>query len=263
MLTGAGATAAAVWVYRDYQKWIDLGPGGLPHNFGGYVTTTRMRLRKIDPLNTTRFGKTARSGRDTGHLGGLPRRKGRRPVIDVHPIPHRQIDQIASAEMKRRIVSTFDAAVERMEEYVEYKLSHFEKRHPAITLKSDIARRGHATASRGEIAHVHPSDGSMHMIFDPCDAVAVIERGWGESHPLAGVAMDLPDTYLLIYPPRDRDELPITSLLLDAAIAHMVQSAAPERLSEEAVSTAPGVFRRRANESEVRHNYEPNAQRSR
>lgn len=231
MLTGAGATAAAVWVYRDYQKWIDLGPGGLPHNFGGYVTTTRMRLRKIDPLDATRFAKNHKDESGASYLGELPRRKGRRPSIAAHPVPHRQLDQLPGADMKRKIVSLFDAAVERMGEFVEYKLSHFEKRHPAITLKSEVARHAHAIASRGEIAHVHPSDGSMHMIFGPGDAAAVIECGWGESHPLAGVAMDLPDTYLLIYPPRDRDELMVTQLLLDAAIAHMAQLPTGERLA--------------------------------
>jgi Family of unknown function (DUF5519) len=138
-------------------------------------------------------------------------------------VPHRQLDQLPGAEMKRKIVNLFDAAVERMEDVVEYQLSHFEKRHPAITLKSELPRHADATASRGEIAHIHPSDGSMHMIFGPADAVTVIERGWGESHPLAGVTMDLPATYLLIYPPRDREELAVTKLLLDAAIGHMAQ----------------------------------------
>ena len=222
MLTGAGATAAAVWVYRDYQKWIDLGPGGLPHNFGGYVTTTRMRLPKIDPLETARFVGDA-SNESGGLLGELPPRKGRRPSIGAHPVPHRQHDQLPGAEMKRKNVNHNEAAVERKEEVVEYQLSHFEKRHPAITLNSDVPRHADATASRGEIAHVHPSDGSMHMIFSPADAVIVIERGWGESHPLAGVTMDLPKTYLLIYPPRDREELAVTKLLLDAAIGHMAQ----------------------------------------
>jgi len=222
MLTGAGATAAAVWVYRDYQKWMALGPGGLPHNFGGYVTTTRMRLRKIDPTDTGRFADGKERYGDAP-LGDLPQRKGRRPAVGAYPVPHRQLDQLPGVEMKRKITNLFDVALERASDFVEYRLSHFEKRHQAITLRSDVAPHGDAIASRGEIAHVHPSDGSMHMIFSLRDAALVIERGWGESHPLAGVMMDLPQTYLLIYSPRNREELAVTERLLDAAIAHMAQ----------------------------------------
>lgn len=237
MLTGAGATAAAVWVFRDYQKWMELGPGGLPNNFGGYMKTTRMRLRKIDPLDVSRLASAVGDEYDTGHLGELTRRKGPRPSVGVHPVPHRQLDQLPGDEMKCKVENLFDAVVERMADFVEYRLSYFEKRHPAITLRDEAARSAHAIASRGEIAHVHPSDGSMHMIFSRRDARAVIEHGWGESQPLAGVMMDLPETYLLIYPPRSREELAVTGMLLNAAIAHMAQLPERERVaaSEEKI----------------------------
>ena len=222
MLAGAGSAAAAIWVYRDYQKWLALGPGGLPYNFGGWISTTRMRLRAIDPLDTGRF-QTVMDDWDEALLEELPSRQGQRPSIGVHPVPHRQLDQLPGENMKREIVSVFDAAVARSPEFIEYQLSHFEKRHPAITLRRGAARHAHAIASRGEVAHVHPSDGSMHMIFSSRDAAFVIERGWGESHPLAGVMLDLPETYLLIYPPRDPEELAVTERLLEAAIAHMAR----------------------------------------
>ena len=40
--------------------------------------------------------------------------------------------------------------------------------------------------THAEIGHMHPTDGSMHMILSPSDAKVVIESGWGELHGLAG-----------------------------------------------------------------------------
>jgi len=37
MIAGAGVAAAGAWVYRDYQNWLALGPGGLPYNFNGWM----------------------------------------------------------------------------------------------------------------------------------------------------------------------------------------------------------------------------------
>jgi hypothetical protein len=69
---------------------------------------------------------------------------------------------------------------------------------------------------------VHPSDGSMHMILSRTDVRTVIERGWGELHPLAGVMLNLPATYVLIYSPRDMGELAVGARILNAAISHML-----------------------------------------
>ena len=60
----------------------------------------------------------------------------------------------------------------------------------------------------------------MHMIFGSADAGRIIQAGWGECHPLAG-QLNLPHTYLLVYPPRDEHELAVTARLLNAAVDHM------------------------------------------
>ena len=218
MAAGAGAAAAGMWVYRDYQKWRALGPGGLPYNFRGWMTTTQMRFHTCDPLDVSSF---VAFPDEAACLSELPERRGPRPSVGAHPVPHRQLSQLPDEAMKQRIEALFDARVARQPKLVEYQRSYFEKRHPAVTLREPACGHPDAFLSRGEIAHTHPSDGSMHMIFSRSDARAVIESGWGERHPLAGVMLDLPATYLFIYPPRDEDELEITGRLLDAAIAHM------------------------------------------
>ena len=219
-LVALGAVAGAVWAYRDYHEWLALGPGGLPYDVRGWLITTRMRALKRDPLDTRRFAMATGAPGETSFVDQLPEREGPRPTIGVHPVPHRQLDQLPGAEMKQKIAEVFDALVSRRSKLVHYQLSFFEKRNEAVFLREPDAAHADAKTSHGEIAHVHPSDGSMHMIFSPADARKTIQAGWGECHPLAG-KLNLPDTYLLIYPPRDQHELAVTARLLDAAVDHM------------------------------------------
>lgn len=41
--------------------------------------------------------------------------------------------------------------------------------------------------------------------------LSVIEKGWGERHPLSGVVSVLPKEYLILYAPRDEEELQVVS----------------------------------------------------
>jgi hypothetical protein len=104
---------------------------------------------------------------------------------------------------------------------VHSRLSRFEKHNLAVTLRDPATDHADARLSEGEIAHIHPYDGSMHMIFSVTDAASVLDAGWGERHPLAGVLPELPSTYIYVYPPRDGAELAIVARLLNAAIEHM------------------------------------------
>ena len=76
------------------------------------------------------------------------------------------------------------------------------------------------TRAQGEIAHIHPSDGSMHMTLSPSDAKTVIEAGWGELHPLAGLNEGLPATYIMIYSPRSTEENAVIERILKAAVEY-------------------------------------------
>jgi hypothetical protein len=66
-----------------------------------------------------------------------------------------------------------------------------------------------------EFAHLHPhSDGSLHATLPPNLVDIAIGNGWAERHPLAG-RYGLPDNIVMIYGPRDEDELAIVIELLD------------------------------------------------
>ena len=86
--------------------------------------------------------------------------------------------------------------------------------------------------TRRELAHVHGTgEYSAHVILSPQDCKKVIESGWGELHMLSGVeilrrivGVKLPDSYTLIYSPRDDEELQTELEIVKAAIGYMTDS---------------------------------------
>ncbi len=207
--------AAAAWAMWDYARWRSLGPGGLPATWRGWLTTTRLRLKAINPLDV---GPIAASATDGWRAWvDVRQRAGTRPKVSPYPVPHRQLDQLPSDPVRVALRQLFDRAVAENALQVEYALSHWEKRHPAIRRR---ATGGQGAPSFGEIAHIHPSDHSMHMILGPRDAIAAIAAGWGERHGLAGVALELPVNYVMVYAPRGEDDLAVIGQLLEAAIRY-------------------------------------------
>ena len=68
-----------------------------------------------------------------------------------------------------------------------------------------------------EYAHIHPSyDGSLHMVLPSHIVMQVVERGWGEQHPVARMGL-IPQTTMMIYGPRDGGELDVVFMLLKAS----------------------------------------------
>jgi luciferase-like monooxygenase len=70
-----------------------------------------------------------------------------------------------------------------------------------------------------EFAHIHPStDGSLHMALPPDVVDGVIGNGWAERHPLAG-QHGLPGNIVMVYGPRNDDELAVVEDLVRASHA--------------------------------------------
>ena len=70
-----------------------------------------------------------------------------------------------------------------------------------------------------EFAHLHPPrDGSLHMTLPPEIVEKVIENGWAEFHPLAG-RYGLPANIVMVYGPRDEEELAVVGNLIRASHA--------------------------------------------
>jgi hypothetical protein len=219
-LVTAGAVA---WALCDYAKWRSLGPGGLPANVRGWLTMSRYRLIARDKLDAGPLLARAGAADDLRAWSKARRRIGTRPEVSPYPIPHRQLDQLPDHGLREKLSKLFDRTAGENADRVEYALSHFEKRHRAITLKAPAGMVG--SVSYGEIAHIHPSDSSMHMILSPSDAVAAVEMGWAERHGLAGIAVGLPATYVMVYAPRNESDLMVVGELLEAAIGYATQPA--------------------------------------
>ena len=218
---GAAMVLSGWWFYRDYRAWRKLGSGGLPGTFRGWVQTSIWRLQKIDPLDLVDLRKLRYTAGDVIALSLLPARLRRRPRVAPHPVPHRQLDQRAAQLMKEALQTAFDRAVAESDGVVRYALSHFERHTEAITSCGSEECDPIAGLSQGEIAHIHALDGSMHMILSPSDALTAIEARWAERHGLAGRALGLPPTYLLVYAPETMEDVAIASRLLAAAIVYM------------------------------------------
>ena len=206
--------------YKDYQAWVELGLGGLPHTFEGYQTVKRLSLLTKDPLDVSRITGDIGSSGDRKALATLPKRKGARPTIAPFPIPHRQSNQHNDSTTRQLQKKIFDAQVADPRYQLRYKLSFYEKHNLAVVLKDSVA--GNPTVmpyTHAEVGHIHPTDGSMHIILSPSDAKEVITKGWGEFHGLAG-QNGLIKTYTMIYSPRDEQELAITRQILEAGVKY-------------------------------------------
>lgn len=227
----------ALWIVHDFRAWKALGEGGLPHTPRGWLRMTRLRLVKSRATLTTGSLDPRRgSADDHVYLGPVIRRAGPRPRIAPHPIPHRQLSQFTGTEMLNRLHSVFDDAVTSSPEVIRYQRSYFERHSDAVTLCHPQCGHVYALSTKGEVGHIHPSDGSMHMIMSPSDTATAIVGGWGELHSLAG-RLELPITYMFVYAPRDETELHVVEQLLDAAIAHM-----SERRRTGRPAIAPGEY---------------------
>jgi hypothetical protein len=213
----AVAVVAAGLAVKDYRRWRALGVGGLPPTPRGWLTMTVLRIRacRVDPLNTTGWA-------GTGHLGGpLAVRPGSRPTVAPYPIPHRQLDQHPDRQFTPSLtIASFVASRPAL----TCARSHFETHIDAAFAAPGRALHADGEVSGGEIAHFH-RDGSLHVVLAQADATEAIANGWGELHPLAGRAAGLPATYVLLYAPRNPNEVAVVERLLNAAAAHMTADA--------------------------------------
>ena len=190
-----------------------------------------LRLLKRDGRDPKRLA-SAMTTEPVGHLGPLDPRQGRRPDVSPYPIPHRQLSDTACSEDLERLLRLFDQEVEKNKDTVHYAKSFFENHHDAITLKHPECGHVHALVSHGEIAHIHPSDGSMHMILSARDAQTVLESRWGELHSLAGLFNRLPSSYTLVYAPRNEADLDAIQRILSASVTFMTTPRLPPHTQE-------------------------------
>ncbi|MEP7322535.1 MAG: fumarylacetoacetate hydrolase family protein [Saprospiraceae bacterium] len=205
--------------WKEYKDWVALGVGGLPNTLEGYRTLQVLNKSMLNPLDISPLNPMIGTKEDKSFIKKLPTRIGQRPMIAPFAIPHRQTNQHNDTTIRALEMKLFDSQVAHNSALLQFKTSGFEKNNQALFLKDTIhANAAMIKRTHGEIAHIHPHDGSMHMTYlSASDAKKIIEAGWGELHGLAG-SDRLSATYVMIYSPRDEKELNITKQILEAAI---------------------------------------------
>ncbi|KAI8632398.1 hypothetical protein F5Y19DRAFT_362877 [Xylariaceae sp. FL1651] len=211
-----GLATVVLFVHNDYQNFIKLGPGGTPSTFAGYVRINWLKLWQLrDPFAPLPTDPAAQPARGVLLQRPLPFRCGPRPRV-VGIAPQRQVDQFGSRECYlalRRILEGHGLA---HSEEIGVGTSCFEKHGLGL-----FARYPLNNTCQGEICHVHNSDHSLHLNLHPEDAKEVIEKGWGQRHPLTSrcifVKMPVPRQFTMVYAPRTRDELKVVCQIIEAA----------------------------------------------
>lgn len=204
-------------IHNDYKNFLSLGPGGTPSTFLGYLKIVYLRFFALsDPYTPLILSENVHptKGYYRGAQSWLPRRTGPRPTI-AGIAPQRQLDQPGCPIMYQLLRTSLDNLADQQPELLRIGTSCFEKNGLALFSQSPI----NATC-RGEICHVHHSDRSMHMNLHPDDARVVLERGWGERHPLARggwMRAYVPREFVMVYAPRDRAELDVVCRIIEAA----------------------------------------------
>jgi len=208
-----------VLIHNDYRAFLSLGPGGTPSTFAGYLKITYLRLFALsDPFTPPTILDPRNILPAAGHLESSParlaRRDGPRPRVEGIA-PQRQLDQRGCPDTH----FAFRAAVSRLAsehpQFLRTGTSCFEKKGLALFAINPL----NATC-RGEICHVHHSDRSFHMNLHPNDAAVVLERGWGQRHPLARggrFVKYVPKEFVMVYAPRNKEELEVVCRIVEAA----------------------------------------------
>jgi hypothetical protein len=125
--------------------------------------------------------------------------------------PHTQLDQNAPSDLQEAVFAHVSSLPG-----VRVGASHVSV-PGARAFHLDGARNSEADAFmvEREFAHLHPrTDGSLHAALPPEHVELAISNGWAEYHPLAG-RYGLPANIVMIYGPRERNELATVIELMD------------------------------------------------
>lgn len=155
-------------------------------------------------------------------LAPLPPRRGCRPSTSVEG-PHRQFDQQASPELWGRMVAEVFALPGTREGHSQ--VSPAGTRAVLLEDRPSVVDPSASLAPQDPLEPVHlhdVSDTSLHLCLPAARACEVCALGWGEPHGYADH-----DTEVMVYGPRDDDELGVVLGLVCESLAFA--RAAPAR----------------------------------
>jgi hypothetical protein len=144
----------------------------------------------------------------------LPQRAGARPRT-TPTNPHTQLDQQPADP---RLVEELARRVFALPGVVEEPSGISVPGARALVLApEEPAGRPEAFLIGREFAHLHPApDHSAHAMLPPELVREAVDAGWAEPHPVARMGL-IPETAVMLYAPRDGDELAVIETLIRAS----------------------------------------------
>lgn len=201
------AVPVALLVRNDYANFLLLGPGGTPPTFVGYLRLLWFRMFALRDVYHSPPEADPNLAPSRGILGTatgdnkkeLPYRPGPRPQV-AGLAPQRQLDQQASDSCDAQLRAAVENLTRKYPDTLCTATSCIEKHGFGLFARHPVNVWG-----QGEIFHIHDSEKSMHMSLHPDDIKEVLDKGWGQRHPLAfegWIKAPLPPTFVMIYAPR-------------------------------------------------------------
>lgn len=213
-------------IHKDYLAFLALGPGGIPSTPKGYLCLCFLRPFALrDPFAPPSITPTLYP--QTGFLYSskekIPKRFTRPRVTGI--APQRQISHHSPGYIHALLTAELTRLVRKHSHthglYTD--TSCFEKHSTGIFVAGPFCSPTTSTTTststcNSEVCHAHPSDGSLHLTLHPADVAVVLERGWGQRHPLAREGSwwwralrsgkkTVPAGFVMVYAPRDEGEL--------------------------------------------------------
>jgi len=147
----------------------------------------------------------------------LPTRSGPRPRTTTTN-PHTQLDQQpADPSIREQLAARLFA----LPGVVERPSAISVPGARALTLRQPGPRSPMFLVG-SEFAHLHPApDFSLHAALPLELMIEAVEAGWAEPHPIARLGL-IPDTIVMLYAPRDENELDMVAGLVTATHALLV-----------------------------------------
>jgi len=157
--------------------------------------------------------------------GELEQRRPPRPTLLNQGIPQRQVPQVLDKQLSEALEAHYHSLAAKYPQLTigPSKIEpnalalFYTSPAPPSLLHPDIAPE--PTSPLIELAHIHHSDNSQHVILSPLDAVEAIERGWAVRFPLAGgggVAGQ--EGRVMVYAPRDGAEVGVVGGLTEGGV---------------------------------------------
>ena len=224
--TAAGALTllGVAWVWNDYSAWKTFGTGGTPPTFQGYIKINKFRVLRAWSGDDLKDASRLPTDGPSYLKVQLPKRRGPAPRIIARTLPQRQYPEPLDPAVVERLHNLPHKYVDSHGHLLTLDKSFTEGYSAdAIYARPELPGRKHGAQDRilgHELAHVHPSENSLHVWLTKADARKVIEAGWGERFPLSALGMT-DDGWTFVYAPRSMEDVDVIETIVKAAIGHL------------------------------------------